>query len=203
MTAHVDHESPEALTAGHSAPASHPAITTLHTVGPDGGSCARAAQHWLERSMGGQDGRVELFDTMADAAAALAPLPEAALLGCVALDGMHSVVIDNLHRLVLADCFVLHTADVLVLAARHDRAARLRTIAGPATLTRMLLDDDHQPVDTRTTADAAGACAEARTDGCVTTPADADRHGLATVETFGRVPLGFTVHRHRTGVDLR
>ncbi len=165
-------------------------ITTIHTLGPSGTNCERAAQEWFSRR--GYSGAIRLHSTLEVAVEVLCGERGAALLGCVVYPNLHTLVFSNLHRLELVDCFIMPTYN-MVLAARRDVEAikSVATHPAPAGLVPQSIPE-RRLVHSNT--QAAIDCASGLTDACITTIVTVEPHGLRIIQDFGPVPMGFTVH---------
>lgn len=163
-------------------------ITHLHTLGPSGTNCERAAKEWFARRE--MIGNVVLHSTLESTIDVMPFDGSAALLGCVVYPDLHTLVFGNLERMVLADVFITPTFN-MVLAARDPRA--LATVSShPAP--QHLVPGSATTALTSSNSQAALDCAAGRTDGCITTLPAAQRNGLTVVHDFGPVPMGFTIH---------
>lgn len=171
--------------------ARHP-IRVLHTLGPAGTNCQRAARYWLGRRGIDDPDAVRLFPTLEEGAEALPQDRSAGLLGCVVYPRLHDLVFRNLDRLRLLDCFVLDTHEML-LAGRGALDGPPRTTATHAA-PASLVPGGTEPVLVDSNAAAARACSAGLTDACITTAPAAREHGLRVLQRFGPVPMGFTVH---------
>lgn len=164
-------------------------VREIHTLGPAGTNCERAAREWLARA--GRRGRVVLHPTLEAAAAALPVDGRAGLMGCIAYPDLHTLMFANLGRLRLADCLITATHP-MVLAAREARQPRsvvthpAPRLLVPAGVTEVIL--------TTSNARAADECAAGRADGCITTGAAAEDRGLILLRDFGPIHMGFTIH---------
>lgn len=167
-------------------------VTRLHTLGPAGTNCERAARSWLARRGIDAPDAVRLFPTLEQGVEALPADPTVGLLGCVVYPALHDLVFTNLARLRLVDCFVMDTHEML-LATRPGCDGPPRTAAShPAPVA--LLPPGVEPLLADSNAVAARLCAEGHTDACITTGPAARQHGLRPLRSFGPVPMGFTIH---------
>jgi prephenate dehydratase len=167
-------------------------VTTLHTLGPTGTNCERAAHEWFRRQ-GRSDGKVVLHATLEKALEEL-DSPSAALMGCVVYPDLHKIVFNNLDRLVMADCIIMPTDDMVLAARPGMLLGDVRTAGSHPAPASLLYDvtDDVTLCDSN--AQAATRCAHGEFDACVTTRTAATREGLEILRSAGQVSMGFTVH---------
>ena len=168
-------------------------ICALHTLGPTGTNCERAAWEWLRRN--GPDGKVFLYSTLEKAIKQMPYDPEHALLGCVVYPLLNEIVFNNLDRLELLDCLILPTHDMLLAQVEPKPIETLAThpaphALGPSNAKRIYVDSNVV---------AAELCAQGKADACITTRSAAEALGLQIMENYGAVPMGFTIHGHRMG----
>lgn len=167
-------------------------VTTLHTLGPAGTNCERAARHWLREHEVDDRAAVRLFPTLEEGVEALPGDPAVGLLACVVYPLLHEIVFTNLGRLELVDSFVLDTHD-MVLAAPPGAAGPPRVVASHPAPVRLVPEGaEHRPATSN--AAAALTCARGEVDACVTTGPAAAASGLEIVRNYGPVPMGFTIH---------
>ncbi len=166
------------------------AIQTIHTLGPYGTNLAAAAWTWFDKRATG--GSVSLYQTVEEAIAAM-PCTEAdALMTCAVYPNLHHVVFSNLSSLQFIDCFIFPTFP-MVMASRDGRMPQtISTHPAPQDLVPPQLER----VLTTSNAQAARDCRDGRTDGCITTLAAMEIHGLKLVTNFGPVPMVYTLHGH-------
>jgi len=165
-------------------------IRELHTLGPAGTNCEKAAYTWLRQQ--GRDGAVHLYPTLEDAVEGIDGDPASGLLACVVYPELHTLVFSNLHRLAMVDCFVLPTHN-MVLALRPGVTTPRSVASHPAPVG--LIPDtivERRLVNSNTR--AAMDCARGLNDACITTAVSAQEHGLQVIADFGPVPMGFSIH---------
>jgi prephenate dehydratase len=165
-------------------------IRELHTLGPAGTNCEKAAYTWLRRQ--GRDGVVHLYPTLEDAVEGIAGDPASGLLACVVYPELHTLVFSNLHRLAMVDCFVLPTHN-MVLALRPG-VATPRSIASHPAPVGLIPDTIAERRLVNSNTQAAIDCARGLNDACITTAVSAREHGLDVIADFGPVPMGFSIH---------
>ena len=165
-------------------------IRELHTLGPAGTNCEKAAYTWLRRQ--GRDPVVHLYPTLEDAVEGIDGDPTSGLLACVVYPELHTLVFSNLHRLAMVDCFVLPTHN-MVLALRPG-VTTPRSVASHPAPAGLIPDTivERRLVNSNTR--AAMDCARGLDDACITTIVSAQEHGLHVVADFGPVPMGFSIH---------
>ncbi len=167
------------------------AVTTIHTLGPNGTNCEAAARHWLARR--GRVGGVVLHPTLEDGQASMPLVRGHALLGCAVYPDLHRLVFDHLDRMVLADCFIMPTHPMVLAARRPGVPGSVASHPAPAGLApaaTVLISADSN-------AHAAAICAEGGAEACVTTLVAARARGLVVIHSFGPVPMAFTLHLPR------
>ncbi|MGQ0576628.1 MAG: hypothetical protein ACT4RN_20870 [Pseudonocardia sp.] len=163
-------------------------ITSLHTLGPEGTNCQKAAQEWYARR--GEPGGIVLHPTLEAAVEAMPYDGTSALLGCVVYPDLHTIVFGNLHRLELSEVFVVPTHH-MVLAAR---SAAVPALVATHPAPQQLVPAGVAKVFSTSNTQAATECAAGAVEGCITTDVAAARHGLNVLRDFGPVSMGFTVH---------
>ncbi|MFV1590982.1 prephenate dehydratase [Phaeobacter sp. JH20_36] len=163
-------------------------VKQIHTLGPTGTNCERAAISWALRRCHGAS--VKLHRTMEQAAESVACQDGAVLVGVVAYPHLHSIIYAHIQKMKLLDVFIMNT-DNMVLASRtgaepmtcatHPAPEKLL----PATVERRFVSSN---------VIAARDCAAGNVDGCITTLCAAEKFGLSILRKFGPVPMGFTIH---------
>lgn len=165
-------------------------VRRVHTLGPQGTNCQRAAQSWIA----GRCDRAEivLHRSMEQAAGEAAGREREVMLGVVAYPELHSIIYRHLQVMRLIDMFIMDT-DEMVLAVRPDQQAEPRLCAThPAP--QSLLPPRIERRFVSSTAIAAEQCAQGEAEGCITTLAAAGLNGLHILRRYGPVPMGFTIH---------
>lgn len=178
----------------------HPQISSIeviHTLGPSGTNCERAAVEWFRRRE--VAGRVVLYHTLEEAAREMPTDPTHALLGCVVYPDLHTLVFSNLSVMAMVDCFVFPTFN-MVLASRDGQAPRI-VASHPAP--RGLVPTESEVRLVTSNVLAAKACGCGEVDGCVTTLPAARAHGLTVVRDYGPLNMGFTIHAFHAEVIER
>lgn len=170
-------------------------VATLHTLGPEGTNCQRAAETWFSRQR--RQGAVKLHPTLEVAVEALYGEPGAALLACVVYPELHTLVFTNLHRLTMIDCFVVPTHN-MVLATRRDNQ-RIQTVATHPAPSCLVPASIPQRILVNSNTQAALDCVAGLADACITTLPAVERHDLRIIRDFGPVPMGFTIHAQLPG----
>ncbi|TKC86268.1 hypothetical protein FAZ69_20655 [Trinickia terrae] len=170
----------------------------IHTLGPAGTNCEKAARLYLDRR--GMDGQVLLYETLEKAADEMrsTQTPDDLLLGCIVYPYLHELVFRNHHWMKLVDCFVMDTYD-MVFASRFADVSRIANIGShPAPVDLLAgvtgLSPALKPTLVTSNAEAARLCAAGQFDGCISTRIAAERAGLKVLENFGPVPMGFSIH---------
>jgi hypothetical protein len=163
-------------------------VRGIHTLGPNGTNCERAAISWITRKC--PHASVVLHCSLETAAEAVKSANDSVLLGVVAYPRMHSLIYSHLECLQLIDVFIAKT-DYMVMAsatgaipklcATHPAPEKLL----PAVIGRRFVTNN---------VDAAKECADGLADGCLTTLCAAEKHGLKVVRNFGQIPMAFTIH---------
>lgn len=165
-------------------------VRRVHTLGPEGTNCQRAAQSWVARRCGRAE--IVLHRSMEQAASRAAGCAREVMLGVVAYPELHSIIYSHLQVMRLIDLFLMDT-DEMVLAVRPDRQAAPRLCAThPAP--QALLPPCIERRFVASTAIAAEECARGEAEGCITTLAAAGLNGLRILRRYGPVPMGFTIH---------
>ncbi len=167
-------------------------VRRLHTLGPTGTNCERAAHEWLRRR-GVEAPDVVLHRTLEEAIGHVDD-PSEALLGCVVYPALHGIVFNNLHKLVLTDCLIIPT-DEMLLASRPGTPLSDVKTAGSHPAPVSLLDAFGVTTTLcNSNAEAAIRCASGEFDACITTRTAAQAHGLEVLRSFGTVSMGFSIH---------
>lgn len=170
-----------------------PAVASLHTLGPAGTNCERAAFEWFAGQR--RVGTVVLHDTLEAAAAAVASTPGAALMVPVAYPELHRLVYAHLETLELAASHITMTHNMVL--ARRPGTEALRTVAThPAP--DQLVPAGCQILTAASTSKAATDCAAGLADACITTLPAMESSGLQLIHDFGPVAMAFTIHVRRS-----
>ncbi len=179
-----------AVPEGGAEPGAFAWVREVHTLGPRGTNCERAASAWAARHSPGA--RIVLHASMEGAAEETAGRDHEVMLGAIAYPKLHSIIYEHVRDLRLIDLFIMDT-DEMVLAARQPCAETPRICAThpapepllPRSVTRQYV---------ASTALAAETCATGLAEGCVTTLGAARRFGLHILRRYGPIPMGFTIH---------
>ncbi|MDP0929770.1 prephenate dehydratase [Paracoccus onubensis] len=165
-------------------------VRKVHTLGPQGTNCEKAARFWVDRLA--LDAPIVLHQSIERAATEVAVCDAEVMLGVVAYPDLHSVMYTHVRTMRLLDLFIMNT-DEMVMAVPPGRDTEPRIcVTHPAP--QALLPERIQRRFVASTALAAQECACGRAEGCITTLAAADRHGLRVLHRYGPVPMGFTIH---------
>jgi hypothetical protein len=164
-------------------------VTTIHTLGPTGTNLEMAAHRWLRRQ--GRDGTVVLHAQVEDGLDSMRFDGSDAILACAVYPRLHDLVFQNLHRLAMVDSFILDTYE-MVLATRPGQrsVATIVTHQAPSSLVASRGQVSLSSSNSRAAAD----CAAGLYDACLTTDRAARSAGLRVIESFGPVPMVFTLH---------
>lgn len=165
-------------------------IEVIHTLGPSGTNCERAAIEWFRRR--NIIGKVVLYHTLEEAAQEMPTDAAHALLGCVVYPDLHTLVFSNLSVFSIVDCFVVPTFN-MVLASREGQAPRV-VASHPAPRGLVPVGSEVRLVTSNVL--AAKACESGEVDGCITTMPAAKTHELAVVRDYGPLNMGFTIHAY-------
>lgn len=163
----------------------------VHTLGPTGTNCEAAAKYYLEQRAY-TNGSVVLHETLENAVEDVLVDPaDSVLLGCVVYPKLNEIVFRNLHSMSLRECFVMPTYR-MVLAAPGD--GPVHTVLSHPAPVNLLEGRDLDILLVSSNSAAALGCAEGKADACITTSVAAEANGLAILEDFGQVPMGFSIH---------
>jgi hypothetical protein len=163
-------------------------VRQLHTLGPTGTNCERAAFAWMRRKC--PAAALCLHFSLEKAAGAVASQSDAVLLGAVAYPQLHSLIYSHLDHFQIIDVFIVDTHEMILasrtgsmplICATHPSPEKLL----PSTVARKYVSSN---------ALAAEECARGMTDGCLTTLCAAQQYELKPVHSFGRVRMAFTIH---------
>lgn len=168
-------------------------ITVIHTLGPSGTNLEMAAHHWF--TCRGRQPDVRLHPTLESAIPGLSDDGHEAVMACAVYPELHSLVFRNLGRLAMVDSFILPTYD-MVFATRTQDAEVANVVSHPAPqvlVRRVSADCTLNLVSSNSK--AAGDCASGAADGCITTSKAAADHGLVIRQSFGPVPMVYTLHQ--------
>jgi prephenate dehydratase len=168
----------------------HNKVTSIHTLGPTGTNCERAAQHWLTAQ--GKPVEIYLYPTLEAAALSMKGQAGAALLGCVVYPELHTLVFSNLDWLTLADSFIIPTHN-MVLAAKETTQSLSLVSSHPAPV-GLIPASIKQRRLVNSNVQAAIDCSQDLSDCCITTSVAAQKYNLKVVQDFGPVLMGFTIH---------
>ncbi|MFW8595108.1 prephenate dehydratase [Cribrihabitans neustonicus] len=163
-------------------------VGRIHTLGPSGTNCEKAALAWAGRKC--PNAAVSLHRSMEQAASAVAGAPGSVLLSVVAYPQLHSIIYEHLGNLRLIDVFIMNTDNMVLASSTGEMPVLCATHPAP----EKLLPPSMQRIYAASNVLAAAECAEGRADGCITTLRAAERYGLTILRSFGPVPMGFTIH---------
>lgn len=169
------------------------AVKFIHTLGPPGTNCEKAAMEWISEKSFRNDCKVVTHTTVEDAIkATLKDQSCSVTVGCVVYPDLHHVVFDNLNEISLLEVFMSDTFD-MILAGKGDTDPPLSVAshAAPLGLIRKL---NCKILDATSNVAAAEMCFGGLTDACITTRAGATKYGLQEISNFGPIRMGFTVH---------
>jgi len=168
----------------------------IHTLGPAGTNCERAAKAYLAKNK--QQGTIHLHDTLELATSrCLSAPPDALLLGCIVYPKLHEIVFENLDTMKIVDCFVMDTYD-MVFAAYDKNLDEIGTVCSHPAPQQLVSSVPGLPtveltlVNSNST--AARRCREGEFDACISTRESTDANGLTVLKNFGPVPMGFSLH---------
>lgn len=167
--------------------------TIIHTLGPTGTNCHKAAVHWLKLNYL-QSSEVVLHKTLEEAVDTILSLDTGLLLSCIVYPDLHKIVFGNLSRMRISDCFVMPTHNMVIahpLGRRLAKGASIASHAAPAHLAQAL---GYVVVDSTSNTQAADDCASGKAEGCVTTYAKAVEQGFDVAIELGEIPMGFAIH---------
>ena len=168
-------------------------ISVIHTLGPSGTNLEMAAHHWFD--IHDRPADVRLHSSLESAVPGLTGDGHEALLACAVYPDLHSLVFENLGRLAMVDSFILPTYD-MVFATRADATEVTSVVSHPApqSLVRRVSADCEVNL-VLSNSQAARDCAQGVADGCVTTSKAASDNGLLIQQSFGPVPMVYTLHQ--------
>ncbi|QUS58593.1 prephenate dehydratase [Pseudovibrio brasiliensis] len=185
MDAHL--ETPEYLAKG-TAPLSFDWVRQVHTLGPTGTNCERAALRWAARHC--KNAEVFLHATMELAAEAVAKCRKSVLLSVVAYPHLHSIIYQHIGELKLMDVFIMNTDDMVLASSTGETPKLCATHPAPEKLIPASIERKF----VTSNAQAAAVCAKGEADGCITTLCAANEFSLTILRKHGPVPMGFTIH---------
>lgn len=163
-------------------------VRHVHTLGPAGTNCEKAALKWAALKC--RNAALVLHDSMEEAAEQVAACGCSVLLSVVAYPQLHSIIYEHIAHLGLLDVFIMKTDDMVLASVSDAMPTLCQTHPAP----EKLLPPEMQRIYATSNSHAASEVAAGRGDGCITTRAAAEQHGLLVVQTFGQVPMGFTIH---------
>lgn len=172
-------------------------MINVHTLGPTGTNCEKAAQEYLRRQS--KAGNIRLHETLEVAVEELINSEEGGvLLGCIVYPQLHDIVFKNLGKLKLVDCFVIDTHE-MVFAGRSTSLSAISSVGthpAPKHLVSEVLDlrPDVRVTICDSNSAASLQCANGDFDACITTDVAATKNGLHIFKSFGPVPMGFSIH---------
>lgn len=163
-------------------------VRKVHTLGPAGTNCEKAALKWAALKC--KKAELALHESMKRAAEQVAACGCSVLLSVVAYPQLHSIIYEHIAQLGLLDVFIMKTDDMVLASVNGQMPTLCQTHPAP----EKLLPAQMQRIYAASNAHAAAEVMAGRGDGCITTLAAAEHHGLKVVQTFGQVPMGFTIH---------
>lgn len=172
-------------------------MITVHTLGPTGTNCEKAAHLWLKNN--GHDGAVKLHQTLEDAVKHMLTSDQGdVLLGCIVYPHLHHLVFNNLNNLKLVDCFVMDTHN-MVFASKKAELEEIKIVGShpaPQDLIHKVpgLNKELSIKLLNSNSEAARQCEVDAVDACISTNISAQSSGLTVLADFGPVPMGFSIH---------
>ncbi|HEJ0329778.1 hypothetical protein I5M92_22165 [Serratia marcescens] len=172
-------------------------MITVHTLGPAGTNCEKAAHLWLKNNH--HHGEVKLHQTLEDAAQYMASSDSNdVLLGCIVYPHLHHLVFKNLNHLKLTECFVMDTYN-MVFASKTINPGEIKTVGShpaPQDLIGQVpgINSQYSIRLFNSNSEAARQCAMGTVDACITTDISANSSDLDILADFGPVPMGFSIH---------
>ncbi|MGJ3349356.1 hypothetical protein [Morganella morganii] len=171
-------------------------MLTIHTLGPNGTNCEKAAHHWLSEN--NIKGNVKLYPTLESATECVRQDKDGVLLGCIVYPDLHNIVFRNLTWLELKACFVLDTHNML-FASRHTDYNDIRHVGSHPAPQHLfaelpLLNKEVRKTLFTSNSESGVQCAHGAVDGCITTLTTAQKYHLHILHDFGPVPMGFSIH---------
>jgi len=163
-------------------------VRTIHTLGPAGTNCEKAALKWAALKC--RNAELALHGSMEQAAEQVAACGCSVLLSVVAYPQLHSIIYEHIAHLGLLDVFIMMTDDMVLASVTGEMPILCQTHPAP----EKLLPPEMKRIYAASNAHAAAEVAAGRGDGCITTLAAAEKYGLHVLRAFGQVPMGFTIH---------
>ncbi|WP_186385996.1 prephenate dehydratase [Stappia sp. TSB10P1A] len=167
-------------------------VRSLHTLGPAGTNCERAALLW--RTNRCPNAWVELHPTLEAAADAVLGRNDAVLVGVAAYPQLHTLIYSRIERLQILEAFIMDT-DEMVLASS---SGALPKVCATHPAPEHLLPPSIERRYVASNVLAAQDCVSGQADGCVTTLCAARVHGLSVLHNYGCIPMAFTIHGPRS-----
>jgi len=169
-------------------------VRFIHTLGPSGTNCEKAAQEWREEK-GFLDAKIVLHETLEVALLeAKKEYSTSVVVGCVVYPELHGIVFNNLNDTALLDMFFSDTYEMVIAENRQQEINEYSVASHPAPkslLEKIQLDSI---VEATSNVNAAELCSEGKVKACLTTKIGALDRQLDIVESFGVVRMGFSVH---------
>lgn len=163
---------------------------TIHTLGPVGTNCERAAYEWIKINEL-KHAKVMLHETLESAIPFIKG--NHLLLGCAVYPKLHEIVFKNLDKFKLLDSFIMPTYN-MVLAGNDTsqfKAGKIASHPAPYELAKKFTEDI---LLANSNAEAALLCKEDKVKYCITTLKAVKNNDLTVIEDFGEVPMCFTIH---------
>lgn len=171
-------------------------MLAIHTLGPKGTNCEKAAYYWLEKN--NLNGNIILHETLEVAVEEIKKDKNCILLGCIVYPYLHHIVFKNLTLLQLTDCFIMDTHNML-FASRFNDLNKINTVGSHPAPKDLIFDvknlnNNIESFLFNSNSEAALQCANGAVDACITTLKAAESHNLNILHDFGPVPMGFSIH---------
>lgn len=167
-------------------------VRSLHTLGPAGTNCERAAFRWRANRCPGA--WVELHPTLEAAADAVLGRTDAVLVGVAAYPQLHTLIYSRIERLQILDAFIMDTDEMVLASSSGDLPRVCATHPAPEHLLPPSIERRYVASNVL----AAQDCVSGQADGCVTTLCAARVHGLSVLHNYGCIPMAFTIHGPRS-----
>ena len=164
---------------------------TIHTLGPQGTNCQKAAKFWLKKN--NMKGDIILHDTLENAVKEVKNKPKNnVILSCVVYPKLHNIVFTNKDWLKLSECFICKTYDMVFAKGKSNK---IYTAAlHPAVDDLIKKDESIKKIYVDSNSKAAQCCSRGEVDSCITTMFSAKKMNLNIINSFGTINMGFAIH---------
>jgi len=165
----------------------------IYTLGPAMTNCEKAAMEWNKKT--NSNAEIILFDTLEDAFLQMQQKNDKniLLMSCIVYPKLFELVFDNLIDMEFQELYLTDTYPMVL--ATKDLDATIQKVASHPAPRPLLKDTNYEVHLANSNSEAALLCVNGVTDACITTGVCVEKHNLNIVKDFGKVKMGFALHK--------